>query len=119
MSARTLSAASIRARNDIMLWSRREEALPLARDRMFALRDAQGSRVQCVTGLLWVTEDQRVTDLVLRPGESFTIAHQGLVLVMALDTSTLRIEHTGGLSRLGRFIRRLGRRWGGRDSPTA
>jgi len=110
MSARSLATASIRAQDDAMLWGKQEEMLPLARDRMFALRDAQGSRVQCISGLLWVTEDQRVTDLVLKPGEHFIVAHAGLVLVMALDASTLRIEHEGGLGALGRLLRRLGRR---------
>jgi len=115
MSARTLAAASIRARNDDMPWGRKEdEVLQLARDRMFALRDAQGSRVQCLSGLLWVTEDQRVTDLVLKPGESFVVAHQGLVLVMALDASTLRIHDQGGFGAVGRLLRRLGRRWSAR-----
>ncbi|MCC7546648.1 MAG: DUF2917 domain-containing protein [Burkholderiales bacterium] len=119
MSARTLTAASIRARNDIMPWGKQEEALALARDRMLALRDAQGSRVQCLSGLLWVTEDQRVTDLVLKPGDSFIVGHQGLVLVMALDTSTLRIRHERGFSALARLLRRLGRRWNGRREATA
>ncbi len=114
MSARTLTAANISARNNVMPWKSQEEMLPLARDRMFALRDAQGSRVQCLSGLLWVTEDQRVTDLVLKPGESFIIGHQGLVLVMALDASTLRITHARGIGTLARLFRRLGRRWSAR-----
>jgi hypothetical protein len=114
MNVRTLSAATIRARNDAMLWLKQEEVLPLARDRMFALRDAQGSQVRCLSGLLWVTEDQRVTDLVLKPGESFTIGHQGLVLVMALDASNLRIDHDRGLGAIARLLRRLGQRWGAR-----
>jgi len=118
MSARTLSAATIRARNDAMPWVKQEEVLPLARDRMFALRDAQGSRVRCVSGLLWVTEDQRVTDLVLKPGESFTIGHQGLVLVMALDPSNVRIDHERGFGALARLLRRLGQRWTARREAT-
>lgn len=109
MNARTLTAATINTRNDVMPWRKQEEVLPLARDRMFALRDAQGSRVQCLSGLLWVTEDQRVTDLVLKPGESFTVGHPGLVLVMALDASTLRIASEGGFGAMARLFRRLGR----------
>jgi len=101
-----------------MLWVKQEEVLALGRDRMFALRDAQGSRVRCVSGLLWVTEDQRVTDLVLKPGESFTIAHQGLVLVMALDASNLRIDHERGFSAIARLFRRLGKRWSTRNEVT-
>lgn len=114
MNARTLTAATITTRNDVMPWRKQEEVLPLARDRMFALRDAQGSRVQCLSGLLWVTEDQRVTDLVLKPGESFTVGHPGLVLVMALDASALRIASEGGF-RIARLLRRLGRLFSARE----
>ncbi len=112
MNARSLATASIRTRHEPMGWGKQEEVLPLARDRMFALRDAQGSRVKCLSGLLWVTEDQRVTDLVLKPGEHFTVAHPGLVLVMALDASSLRIDHARGFGTLARLLRHLGQRWG-------
>jgi len=80
------------------------DALSLSRDRMLSLRNARDSRVQCLSGLLWVTEDKRVTDLVLKPGESFVIQHQGLVLVMALEDSRVSIKAEGLFGRIGQMI---------------
>jgi hypothetical protein len=80
------------------------DAVSLSRDRMLSLRNAQDSRVHCFSGLLWVTEDKRVTDLVLKPGESFVIRHQGLVLVMALEDSRVSIKPEGLFDRIGQMI---------------
>lgn len=95
-----------------------ESLLTLGRDRLFVLRDAQGTRVFCLSGALWITEDERVTDLVLRPGEHFVVAHGGLVLLMGLESSTFRImakDDTSFIQRLASGISRRLRRNGQND----
>jgi hypothetical protein len=76
--------------------------LSLPRDGLIALRDAQGTRVTCVGGALWITEDHRDSDVILEAGEAFTIDRSGLTLVMALHPASLRLsEHRE--SRAARF----------------
>ena len=91
--------------------------LTLERDRLFVLRDAKGTSVFCLSGVLWITEDERVTDLVLRPGERFLVAHPGLVLVIGLEASTFRVvseDRAGFVRRLASGLsRRLRRRGAG------
>jgi glutamine phosphoribosylpyrophosphate amidotransferase len=65
--------------------------LTLARDGLIALRDAQGTRVTCLTGALWITEDREHGDIVLEAGETVTLQRPGLTLVMALQPAELRL----------------------------
>ena len=48
----------------------------LKRDRMIALRDASGSMVRCLNGTLWITERRGALDVILGPGETFTVAEE-------------------------------------------
>lgn len=66
--------------------------LSLPRDGLIALRDAQGTRVICETGVLWITEDHEQGDVLLEPGQSFTISRPGLTLIMALEPASLRLR---------------------------
>ena len=66
--------------------------LALGRDGLLAVRDAKGSRVTCLTGSLWITEDQRVRDVIVEAGDSFAIEQPGLTLIMALEPATLRVR---------------------------
>ena len=59
--------------------------LSLQRDGLVALRDAEGTRVTCVSGALWITEDDRERDVVLEEGQAFTLGRPGLTLIMALS----------------------------------
>ena len=65
--------------------------LGLDRDQLIAVRDGKGVRVACLSGALWITQEQSTSDVVLEPGQSFVIDHPGLTLVMALRPSNLRV----------------------------
>jgi len=65
--------------------------LGLDSDQLLSLREAKGVRLFCLTGALWVTQEQSSADVVLEAGDSMRIEHPGLTLVMALSPSTLRV----------------------------
>jgi len=100
------SAKPTTARRDILRLLQKSDVLSLSRDRMLSVRNARESRVHCLSGMLWITEDKRVTDTVLKPNESLFIAHDGLVLVVALEESRVSIEPEGMLGRIARMIMR-------------
>lgn len=83
--------------------------LSLPRDGMIALRDAQGTRVACLSGALWVTEDHERGDTILEAGQNFTLRRPGLTLVMALQPASLQLkERREALgARLARWLSRL------------
>lgn len=57
--------------------------------RFLTLRDARGTRVLCVAGELWITQDRDTADYVLGPGDSFEIGVDGAVVVHGLHASRL------------------------------
>ncbi|HTS52308.1 MAG TPA: DUF2917 domain-containing protein [Burkholderiales bacterium] len=75
-----------------------QSKLGLERDQMVALREGKGVRVACLSGALWITQEQSTADVVLQAGQSVVIEHVGLTLVMALSPSTLRICEPRGAS---------------------
>ena len=83
--------------------------LSLARDGLIAVRNGRGSRVRCLSGNLWITEDHSGRDTIMAPGESFTLRRDGLTLIMALHPSTLQLterRETAG-DRVRTWIARL------------
>jgi hypothetical protein len=68
-----------------------QSSLSLLRDGLVALRDAEGTRVTCLSGALWITETDREGDVVLHAGQAFTIGRPGLTLIMALSPASLRL----------------------------
>ncbi len=93
--------------------------LTLVRDGLLAVRDAEGSRVTCLTGSLWITEDQRTCDVIVEAGESFVIKRPGLTLIMALEPATLRMRERPAGSWAARVAGWLHRRLAPRPSTGA
>jgi hypothetical protein len=83
--------------------------LSLRRDGLLALRDGQGTRVRCLSGSLWITEDHSNRDTVLAAGESFTIRRSGLTLIMALQPATMELSERprSATARIGTWLSRL------------
>ena len=70
--------------------------------RAIKLTDARGSRVACLAGVLWITQEHDVRDVVLHAGQDFVISRQGVTLVHACEDSELSVsvrspaKHTAG-----------------------
>jgi hypothetical protein len=73
-----------------------QSKLGLERDQLVAVRDGKGVRVACLSGVLWITQEQSTADIVLEAGQSVVIDHMGLTLVMALSPSILRVSEPRG-----------------------
>ena len=83
--------------------------LSLPRDGLVALRDAEGTRVTCISGALWITEDAREGDVILQPEQAFTIDRRGLTLIMALTPASLHLSGTPktAAKRMGGWLSRV------------
>ena len=80
-----------------------KSTLSLARDGLLAVRDAQGTRITCLAGSLWITEDQRTCDIILTEGESFVLKRPGLTLIMALEPAVLSVRERHAESWVARL----------------
>jgi hypothetical protein len=72
----------------------------LAKSQAVTLTDARGSEIKCLGGALWITQDRDPRDIVLQPGESFTLDRVGPAIVWALAASSVEMvpaRQAGGL----------------------
>ncbi len=53
------------------------------------IQNGKGITVKSLEGTVWVTLENDTRDIVLGPGETFTIDRQGLTLVAALGDATV------------------------------
>lgn len=79
----------------------------LAKSQAVTLTDAKGSLVRCLRGALWITQDRDQRDIVLTPGESFTIDRSGPAIVWALAPSTVDMR----AAEQPRPLAAIARRW--------
>ena len=83
--------------------------LHLERDGLIALRDGRGTRVTCVSGTLWITQDHDAHDNLIGAGETLIIDYAGLTLLTALEPTDLQLiepsEESGW--KLPRLLGRL------------
>ncbi|HJV72799.1 MAG TPA: DUF2917 domain-containing protein [Noviherbaspirillum sp.] len=56
------------------------------------LTGAKGRRVQCLSGVAWITAYDQPFDVFLRPGRTYVIPNGGLVLAEAVGNCTIRVD---------------------------
>jgi hypothetical protein len=93
------------------------------------LADARGSVLRVNRGQLWITQHHDTRDIVLVPGESWTVERNGLTLVTALRDSSLALAGQAAdtvdrrgrrlhwTERIGAWLARLDERVGRRWAP--
>jgi hypothetical protein len=67
-------------------------SIALDTGNVLRIRDGRGLRVTPATGVLWITEENSTTDIVLLAGETHRIAHRGLALVLAHRSALALLE---------------------------
>lgn len=87
-----------------MMISFNEANLEVRREQVLSLRDAAGARLRCTRGSLWLTQEGGGQDIVLEPGECFTVERNGLTLVNALKDGSVLIASASAPTRQVRNI---------------
>jgi len=59
--------------------------------KFLRVQDAAGSTVTVHAGAVWITEQDNPRDVVLRPGQSFTLDRPGLALVEAFGDASISV----------------------------
>ncbi len=65
--------------------------LALTAGQTATLRDAQGTRIECLSGSLWITQEHDTRDFVLGPGEDLRLDRAGATLVHAFEPSLVLV----------------------------
>ena len=64
----------------------------LRRGRILRLPDGRGTTVAACAGAVWITEQGSRRDVLLTPGQSFTLARAGLALVQAVRDASVLVD---------------------------
>jgi hypothetical protein len=82
--------------------------IQLDRGRHLTLRAALGTRVLCLAGELWITQDRDPNDHFVQPGETFAVSVDGTVVVQANRGAQLLLLERDAPRREGWLARWLG-----------
>ncbi len=76
----------------ILAASKSQVECELHENHPLRLVEAAGRRIQCVSGVAWITVYGHATDIFLRPGQAFTLPNDGLVLAEAIGACRIRVD---------------------------
>lgn len=62
-------------------------SINLRKGAIHRLPSGRGQRIESLAGSLWVTIDNDVRDILVNPGQGFSIDRDGAALISALDDS--------------------------------
>lgn len=60
--------------------------LPKGEREIIRKRD-KAVRIRCVSGLLWVTQEGDIRDIILKAGDEFIVTNRGIALISSLADS--------------------------------
>ena len=60
-------------------------AIALRKREIHRVHGHPGQRIEALSGSLWITIDNDIRDIIVRPGEGFSIDRSGDALISALD----------------------------------
>jgi hypothetical protein len=66
--------------------------LSLKPGQVITLDDAAGVRIRAAEGLVWVTYEGSIKDVILGPGETLVVARNGRTLVQALQPTHVALQ---------------------------
>jgi hypothetical protein len=84
--------------------SNRHLDFALAENHPLRFSKARGRRVECLSGIVWITAYNETQDTMLSPGQAFVIPNNGLTLIEAIGHCSVRVDLP---SLLGHALHRL------------
>lgn len=78
-----------------------------------ALRHARGMEITCVAGVIWLSIEGDTRDILLAPGNSYTLTSGGLAVMEGMPHATIRLERRASWPQhaASRLIRAALARW--------
>jgi Protein of unknown function (DUF2917) len=59
------------------------------------IEDGAGTLIECLSGVLWITQNGDHRDITLEGGQRFWLDRDGLAIVYGLEAARFRLEQTG------------------------
>jgi len=73
---------------------------------VITVQDGSGTRIRCLSGVLWVTQEGELKDSIVRAGDILTLHRPGRTVISALEVASLTLmgpepREAQGLQRTG------------------
>src|SRR5262245_29695608 len=68
------------------------DVVALAQRGIHRVEDGAGALIECLSGVLWITQSGDHRDITLSAGEDFRLDRDGLAIVYGLEPARLRIS---------------------------
>jgi Protein of unknown function (DUF2917) len=81
--------------------------LVLAAGQIATLNNAQGTRIECLSGWLWITQERDERDIMLDPGEEVTLDREGKAVIQSPRQSVVLVSESHAAAQPGRRWRRM------------
>jgi DUF2917 family protein len=75
-----------------MVFDLKQVVIELEYRGVVPVKDAVGTRIDCLRGLIWITEHRSTCDIVLEAGESYEISRDGIAVVQALREALVALR---------------------------
>ncbi|HUF21153.1 MAG TPA: DUF2917 domain-containing protein [Burkholderiales bacterium] len=62
---------------------------------LIAIRDGIGTRIVCHSGAFWITQEGRIRDDILNPGEELVVQSRGRTIVTSLADGEVTLAEPG------------------------
>jgi hypothetical protein len=76
--------------------NRNSVVIELAAQSLVSLQDSEGTRVYCLQGALWITEERGRRDILVETGGFHRLADGGRTIVQAMGASRIAVEAPSG-----------------------
>ena len=78
-------------RERLVIPTQLQGTIELGANRLLHLRDALGTRIEALTGVIWITQSGDIRDIVVEAGDAFVVDRDGEVVVSAVSDATFRV----------------------------
>jgi len=75
-----------------MVFDLKQVVIELEYRGIVPVKDAVGTRIDCLRGRIWITEHRSTGDIVLEAGESYEISRGGIAVVQALREALVALR---------------------------
>ena len=69
-----------------------DSRLDLRKRQLLRVEGARCTRIVCLAGELWITQDADQRDLVVPAGDAFTLDRDGIAVISALEASSVWLQ---------------------------
>lgn len=80
-----------------------QRLINIAENASLRVLEGQGLRLLCLTGRVWITQENDARDIFLAAGESFTVDHSGLTVIGAVGEAAIVAFDPRGVRSTGRY----------------